>query len=287
MESARERGDRLLKEFSKALPRVFGDPLLEGIGKADPRLVDESPGHIAAYALGFVQELAVRVAQCCKDTRETENRKREACQLLVNVATDAVSAIYFLVQKFPESFRSIAQTRANFPWLVPARSEQRSASLKILLEDLAFGKLYPLKVRSESDRKTFSLRVYVNSLLYYYIRQAHAIRRQLLAIRHSDPSRFADIQRLEIERIVDDVPLCIANAKKWMGTIWELLLKDFPQPETHEILRRLGYHRRKRTITRRMTVKKKSQAANIRDGIKHALSRYFVRMLRAEEPLDK
>jgi hypothetical protein len=125
------------------------------------------------------------------------------------------------------------------------------------------------------------LRVYVNSLLYHYIGQAHAIQRQLLAIRLSDPSRFADIQRLEVERIVDDVPLCIANANQWMGTIWELLLKDFPQPETHEILRRLGYHRRERSIT------KKSRAANIRDGIKHALSRYFVRMLRAEEPTDK
>jgi len=285
METARERGERLLKEFSKALPRVFGDPLLEGIGKADPRLVDESPGHIEAYALGFVQELTVRVDQCCKDARETEDRKRQACQLLVNVATDTVAAIYFLSQKFPASFRSIAETRANFPWPVPAHPEERSASEKVLLHDLGLGKLHPLKLRSKSGRKTFSMSVYANRLLHHYISRAHTMRRELLALRLSDPLRFANLPRLEIEQLVDDVPLCIGNAKQWMNVIWQLVLKDISHPELNKNLRPLGRHRRQRTITVEGKVSKKTEAANVRYGIKHSLGRYLVRMLRTS--MDK
>ena len=67
MENAKERCERMLAEHSKTLPRVFGDPLRQGIGKPDRRLADESPGHIAAYTLGFLQELAARVQQYCED----------------------------------------------------------------------------------------------------------------------------------------------------------------------------------------------------------------------------
>ena len=58
-----------------SLPRVFGDPLRLGIGEPDPRLENESTGHIAAYALGFLQELAARVRDYCEDPRQTRRCK--------------------------------------------------------------------------------------------------------------------------------------------------------------------------------------------------------------------
>jgi hypothetical protein len=89
MESAKERCERMLAEHSKTLPCVFGDPLRQEIGKPDSRLADESGGHIAAYTLGYLQELAARVQQSCEDENETLERKREVCQLLINIASDA------------------------------------------------------------------------------------------------------------------------------------------------------------------------------------------------------
>lgn len=77
-ERAEEQGKRSYAKYAKALPRVFGDPLLQGIGTSDPRLTDESTGHIAAYALGYVQELAARVRNYCDDANQTSENKRNA-----------------------------------------------------------------------------------------------------------------------------------------------------------------------------------------------------------------
>jgi hypothetical protein len=80
-ETPEERCARILAKYSKTLPRIFGDRLRQEIGVPDSRLAKESHGHIAAYALGYLQELAARVKQLCEDPRETPERKREACQL--------------------------------------------------------------------------------------------------------------------------------------------------------------------------------------------------------------
>ena len=66
-----------------SLPRVFGNLLRLDICEPDPTLENESTGHIAIYTLGYLQELAARVRDCCEDQRETPERKRDACQLLV------------------------------------------------------------------------------------------------------------------------------------------------------------------------------------------------------------
>lgn len=77
MAKATERSKRLVAEHSNTLPRVFGDPGMTDIGTPDPRLSGESDGHIYAYALGYVQELAARVKSLCQDPLETPQRKPE------------------------------------------------------------------------------------------------------------------------------------------------------------------------------------------------------------------
>jgi hypothetical protein len=285
-ETPQERCARILAKHSKTLPCIFGDPLRQGIGTPDSRLANESPGHIAAYTVGYQQELAARVKQLCEDPRETPERKREACQLLVNIATEAAADIHLLFQRFPEPFRAIAETRSNFPCLFPAHPEQRAALNQTVLEDLGLGKLHPLKLRSKTGRKTFSMERYANKLLLHYLKEIRRIREELLSLRLNDPWASAAIPRLEIERLDEEIPLSAANVKPWMDVIWQLLLEDLPQPESHDEIKRLGHHRRQHTITRRFTVKARTRAANIRDGIKHALGRYLVRMLRSEERSD-
>src|SRR6266571_8378693 len=107
-----------------SLPRVFGDPLRLGIGEPDPRLENESTGHIAANALGLLQELAARVRNYCEDAKQTSENKRDACQLLVNVGADAALNIHLLVQDFPSSFRQIAERSGKFPCLFPAHPDE-------------------------------------------------------------------------------------------------------------------------------------------------------------------
>src|SRR5262249_44464876 len=196
MESAKERWERMLAKHSKKLPRIFGDPLRQEIGKPDRRLADQSTSHIAAYTLGFLQDLAARVQQYCEDEGETPERKREACQLLVNIASDAAADIHLLVRRFPEPFRAIAENRSNFPCLFPAHPDDIKALKGFMLDDLGLAKLHPLRLRSL--RKTFSKHVYVSRLLYYYIAEIHRQRRDLLRVRLNDPWASDAIPRSEM-----------------------------------------------------------------------------------------
>ena len=291
MESAKERCKRMLAKHSKTIPRILGNRLLEGIGNPDSRLADESPGHIAAYTLGYLQELAARVQEVCQDPREPLERKRDACQLLVNIARDAAADVHSLIQKFPEPFRAIAQSRPNFPCLFPAHPEDLRELKRLMLDDLGLGKLHPLRLRS--SRKTFSKENYVNSLLLYYIAEIDRTRRGLLGWRLNDPWARAAIPRLEIEQLVDDIPLSVPTAKRWIDIIWQLLLRDIPHPETHKGLRSLG-SRLSRTgratgtdlpgFLKRRKRKKAfaGEASLIRFAIKESLRKYLVRMLREQ-----
>jgi hypothetical protein len=205
----------------------------------------------------------------------------------VNIATEAAADIHLLLQGFPKPFRAIAEARSNFPCLFPAHPEQRAALGHTLLEDLGLGKLHPLKLRSKTGLKTFSMEGYANKLLLHYLKEIRRIREELLSFRLNDPWASAAIPWLEIERLDEEIPLSASTVKPWMDVIWQLLLKDLPQPESHDELKRLGHHRRQRTITSRFTVKARTRAANIRHGIKSALGRYLVRMVRLEERKDR
>jgi len=276
-------------------------PLRQEFGVPESRLANESHGHIAAYTLGYLQELAARVKQLCEDPRETPERTREACQLLVNIASEAVADIHLLFQQFPEPFREIAETRSNFPCLFPAHPEQRKALNQTLLEHLGLGKLHALKLRPKPGRKPISMRTYANNLLRYYLAEIHRMRGELLSFRLNDPWASAAIPRREIERLDEEIPLCVANAKPRMDMIWKLLLEDFPKPETHRKLRSFGSRssRRQRASgdsSPRVTKKGKQirklkpgpskktrQNSYIRSAIKEALEKYLVRMLRKDE----
>jgi hypothetical protein len=300
-ETPEERCARILAKYSKTLPRIFGDPLRQEIGVPDSRLANESHGHIAAYTLGYLQELAARVKQVCEDPRETPERTREACQLLVNIATEVAADIHLLFQRCPEPFRTIAETRSNFPCLFPAHPEQRTALHQILLEDLGLGNLHPLKLRSNTGRKTFSMKRYANEVLLYYLKEIQRMRYELLSSRLDDPWISAATPRLEIERLDEEIPLSVANVKPWMNMIWKLLLEDFPKPETHRKLRSFGSRssRRQRAsgdsspgVTKKGKQirklksgpsKKTGQDSYIRSAIKEALEKYLVRMLRKDE----
>jgi hypothetical protein len=308
MESAKQRCERMLSTHSKTLPRIFGDPLLQGIGKPDTGLADESSGDIAAYTLGYLQELAARVQQYCEDESETPERKREACQLLVHIASEAAADIHLLVQSFPEPFRAIAENRSNFPCLFPAHSEDIRKLKRFVLDDLKLGKLHPLKLRSQP--KTFSKHKYANRLLLHYLAEIRRMQAKLLSFRLNDPWASDAIPRLQIERLDDEIPLSVSNVKPWMDVIWQLLLRDIPQPEGHQNLRTLGSRpsrtervsrqgsprlvkrRRKQDWPRFAQPRRQKKAIRgemtyIRSAIKEALAKYLFRMLRKDEQTER
>jgi hypothetical protein len=262
-----------------SLPRVFGDPVRLGIGEPDPRLKGESPGHIAASTLGYLQELVARVLRCCEDRRETPERKRDACQLLVNIASEAAADIHLLVKSFPEPFRAIAENRSNFPCLFPAHPEDIRKLTSFILDELELGKLHPLKLRS--PLKTFSKKTKINELLLHYIRRIHAEAAVLLSWRIDDPFGFGSFPKEEVERLLE-VGLSPETAPQWLELIWKLLLLDCPNPEKHKLLSPLG-RRRSRTERAPLKGNKKKTSRYVRAAIKEALGRYLVLKLRDQK----
>jgi len=264
-----------------SLPPVFGDPQRLGIGEADPKLENEAPGHIAAQTLGYLQELAARVLRCCEDRRETPERKRDACQLLVNIASEAAADIHLLAQNFPEPFRIIAENHSNFPCLFPAHPEDIRKLTSFILDDLELGKLHPLKLRS--PLKTFSKKTDINELLLHYIRRIHAEADVLLSWRIGDPFGFASSPKEEVERLADEVPLSAKTAHQWLELIWKLLLVDCPKPEENNLLSPLGRRRSRTERAPSVKGKKRKTSRYVRAAIKEALGRYLVRMLRDQK----
>ena len=182
---------------------------------------------------------------------------------------------------------------------ISVHPEEQTFLKWFLLERLQLGSKHELKLRPPSGRKTFSFRG-INGLLQQYIHKIRLIKSHL---------RFVEVSNLDfllqdrephpIERLDDEFPLCPEFAKQWMDEIWKLLLQDFPQPETHPQLKRLG-SRASRTDRAgkvgstagggkkasrrdiRSTIRESQPNASgyIRNGIKDTLQRYLVRMLR-------
>jgi hypothetical protein len=284
METAEERVRRLLADYSKALPRVFGNPMLQGIGMPDPRLTDESTGHIAAYALGYVQELAARVHQHCSDEKLTSEEKQQASQLLVNIACQATALMNRLAGAFRLSFREIAEESASFPCLFPAHAGELRFLQKIMWNDFNLGKRHPLKLRPARGRKTFSFETWVNQLLIHYIGKLNKVAWAMVEIRAA--GRTAPNAETDIERVVLKVPLTPENGKQWLDVIWQLLLIDMPSPEKHQRLRQLGGRpsRKARRLRRDGTIGEKTQSHNVRASIKEKLGVYLTRLLTNPAP---
>lgn len=278
-ESAEEREKRLIVERANALPRFFGDRLLEGIGEPDRRLVNESTEQIALHALGYIQELAARVQACCANPHQSDGNELKVCDLVVNVARDATAGVHFLSRQFPTLFRQIAEQRAIFPCLFPAHAEDLTAVEEFILQELQLGKAFPLKLHP--GRKTFSKRTPVNNLLFHYLRRIDSLKMEMLRIRLADPFTDGCLPPSEIEKLPD---LSKRTAKRWLDVIWTLLLEDCPTPETNSLLASLG---KRRSRTARASYGN-DRAGYARSAIKEALGTYLARMLRESiPPTDK
>ena len=293
METAQERGARLLAEYSKALPRVFGDPFLDGIGNVDPRLASESTGHIYAYALGYLQELAARVRDHCGEAGTDAESKVESCKLLVSLAASAAKLTQFIAEDNLAEMRAVVERMAAFPCLFSAHPEQRKALEKFALEDLALGKSHSLRLRSPSGRKTFSYEPFTNALLHHYLAVIRHRAQESLKFRLDNAfTPAADAPLTEEERLVQEVPLTTSNAKEWIDCIWKLVLVDYPTPESHEDLSRLGTRRSrvdrahvgKKAVTAADPSEKwtPTQVAIIRNSIKEGLLKRLRRLIRKE-----
>jgi hypothetical protein len=273
MKMAGKAGSQNLQ--GKLIPAVSGDMFVQGIPKSNPLLDGESAGHIADYSLGYLQELVARVHEVCKDERQTEERKREACEKFFNLCRDASLMLFNLASAFPELFKSIARERPIFPCLFPAHPDQQAVLKGFLLEQLELGSQDELKLRAPVRRKTFSFGSVKNKLLLHYITQIRLIRWHLLSLRLANPWLLLDAPLSPIERLDDELPLTPANASRWIDVIWELLLQDIPHPESHPLLRSSG--NRPSRVNRADT---KSQASYRRGAIKETLRKYLIRMLR-------
>ena len=268
-----------MAKHGKHLPRVYGNPLQEGIeqiGLPIPALERESTDEIAFVGLGYIQELAARVKQHCSHAKMTDFEKRKDCSLLVSLVSKATKLVYYLALEFQKPFREIAEALPHFPCLFPAHPETLRGLQRKMWDDFNLGKRCELKLRPAPGRKTFSFETWVNQFLFHYICEAGY--RAALNRYGGKASRNSEI---DVERLDSELPLIPKNAKHWLDVIWKLLLVDVPNPEKHPRLRQLVERpslRRKR-MRRDGTVGEKTQTHNIRAAIKARLGEYLKRML--------
>jgi hypothetical protein len=74
-------------------------------------------------------------------------------------------------------------------------------------------------------------------------------------------------------------PLSKATVKAWMEAIWKLLLANYPAPEENTRLKPFGGHKGRKTCLAHGKSLPKTEAANIRAGIRDALLKYLYRLL--------
>jgi hypothetical protein len=270
------------------LPRVYDSTLQEGIGLPFRELEGESTGQIAAYAGGYIQELAARVKLRCSDGKLTKKEKQRDCILLFCVACAGATVVHELAKTFLEEFRGIAEIMPEFPCMFPAHPDKLKSLKDEMWNTFNLGKRNPLKLRAAPGRKTFSFETWVNKLLIQYICKIYSIEswlivedaKKVIQEKHHKPKR-AHLLPAEVHK----------DPKRWLDMIWQLLLRDIPEPEKHPQLRKLGEHpsrterahfgERKRTGS----VKEANRKTDgyIRVAIKEALGKYLVRMLRKEQ----
>jgi hypothetical protein len=275
------------------LPRIYNTHG-EGIGLLFRELQDESTDAIAAYATGYIQELAGRVQLLCSDVKLTSQEKQRECILLFFVACDAAKILQELAKAFPEQFRGIAEIMPGFPCMFPAHPDKLKSLKDEMWDTLNLGRRHTLKLRPSRGRKTFSFETWVNKLLIHYIFELYrTASNQVVEDILINGNSATPLRALFPAAFTAD------NAKQWLDAIWKLLFIDIPEPEKHPELRKLGQHpsrterahfgERKTTRSIKDAVEKNAKhqtAGYVRAAIKEALGKYLVRMLRKEQ-LDK
>jgi hypothetical protein len=241
-----------------------------------PVLKGEPTYMIAAYAIGYVVELAARVRLRCSDVKLNNQERERDCHRLILVARVATAHVHRLAKTFPDQFRGIAERMPGFPCWFPAHPDQLNSLKDEMWNTFNLGRRHPLKLRPARARKTFSFETWVNKLLSDYICKLRdmAWREMVEDLEVSDST-------LGFNHFLPAPTLTPQNAKQWLDAIWKLLLIDIPQPETHARLRQLVVRpslNNKRT-RRDGTVGEKTQAHNIRAAIKAKLGVYLKRML--------
>lgn len=272
------------------LPPVYGSTLQEGIGLPFRDLEGESTGQIAAYATGYIQELAARVKLRCSDGKLTKKEKQRDCILLFFVACAGARVVHELAKTFPGQFRRIAEIMPGFPCMFPAHPDKLKSLKDEMWNTFNLGKRNPLKLRAAPGRKTFSFETWVNKLLIQYICKIYSITSWMivedLRVNERSTLTFEDLLPAEVHK----------DPKLWLDIIWQLLLRDIPEPEKHSHLRKLGQHpsrterahfgERKTTRSIKDAVGENAKHRTdgyVRAAIKEALGKYLVRMLRKEQ----
>jgi len=223
-----------------------------------------------------IEELVKQIRCCCSGEKWTANQKRVACEQLVKLAFLSTQSIHHLAEEFPEPFREIAEELPEFPCLFPAHAEQLRSLQKIMWNQFNLGKRHTLKLRAAPGRKTFSPKTWANKLLLDLIQHVYAVG---LDVHERDPSEKYYVSTAR--EVALHVPLTPENAKRWFDAMWEVLLLEIPNPETHPRLHQLVERPslRVKRMRRDGTVGEKTQAHNSRASIKAKLGEYFKRML--------
>jgi len=246
---------------SITLPRFFGDPR-RGIRLPAPQLEGESTVAIAYDAVSCIQEVAARVQYCCSQKKKSGKEKELPARHLIIIASEATLLLNELARAFQQTFRTIAEDLSVFPCMFPAHSETLRSLEKWVWNDLNLGKNHNLKLRPRRGRKTFSYETWANQLLLRYIYFINMFA-EMAGFNDAEFASFSFSSALK--RFVAKVPLTPKNAKQWLDTIWDFLLVEIPEPETHPRLRQLGG--------------RPSKVHDVRGTIKAKLGTYLERML--------
>ena len=272
----KSKADSYSQKLKECRLDPVADPLIGGIRKPSPISSGFSTGEVFAKALGWQQELAARVREYQEKPDASFEERAEAANFLVNLAAEAAMSIQTLSRVFPDAFRAVASIRATFPINLPVLPEDRESIIHWLDETLCLGSQHELKLRG---RKTFSRKTFANKLILNYIGQIKARAIEVRRIRIQYPFEFENVELLPEEKLASGSPLSKATAKAWMEVIWTLLLADYPEPEGDARLRQLGIHEAEKTSNRHGTFSPKTEAANIRAGIRDALLKYLYRLI--------
>src|SRR5262249_36109863 len=155
-----------------------------------------------------IEEMLVH--RCPSNTKWSLNQKRDHLwRHLVDACISINASLLGLALEFQESFRKIAERRPGFPCFFLAHVDHQWFLQKFMLDNLNLGKRYPLKLRADPGRKTFSTKTWVNKLLTDLIH-------------------------------MDEVPFTPENPQQWLDAIWKRLLLVIPNPERHPRLRQLA-----------------------------------------------
>ncbi|MGA7904844.1 MAG: hypothetical protein WCA06_19615 [Terrimicrobiaceae bacterium] len=272
----KSKADSYLQKLKERRLDPIGDPLICGIRVPYPFSSGFSTGEVLEKALAWHQEFAARVRKYQEEPDMPLQERTEAANLLVNLATEATMTVKALSITFPDVFKAVASRKASFPINIPALPEDRDEIIHWLTETLQLGSEHELKLRG---RKTFSRRTFANKLLLYCISRIKMRAIELLQFRIDNLFQLEGVELLLEEELELHTPLSKATAGKWMEVIWKLLLADYPAPEKHERLKQFGAHKAKRTRIALRKSSPKSEAANLRAGIRDALLKYLLRML--------